>query len=54
VKDAYKNTVAGFKATTTINRKDYGLKWSAATEAGGAVVGDDVDIKVNLELKKSN
>ena len=43
---------SGFKAKTTINRFDYNLKWSNATEAGGLVVGKDVDIMVNLEMKK--
>jgi polyisoprenoid-binding protein YceI len=41
---------AGFKATTTINRFDYGLKWDRATETGGLVVGKEVEITVKLEL----
>jgi len=44
---------SGFKAKTTINRFDYNLKWSTATEAGGLVVSKNVDVIVNLELKKS-
>lgn len=52
VKDPYGNTKAGFKATTVINRFDYGLKWNALTEAGGATVGKNVTIAVNLELTK--
>ena len=44
---------SGFKAKTTVNRFDYNLKWSAATEAGGLVVSKEVDVVVNLELKKS-
>jgi polyisoprenoid-binding protein YceI len=46
-------THAGFKAKTTINRFDYNLKWSAATEAGGLVVGKDVEIIVNIDMKKA-
>jgi polyisoprenoid-binding protein YceI len=46
-------THIGFKAKSTINRFDFNLKWSAATEAGGLVVGKDVDITINLDLKKS-
>lgn len=46
-------TKAGFKARTTINRFDYNLKWSKATEAGGLVVGKDVELVVNVELNKS-
>jgi len=50
--DPYGNTKAGFKATGKISRKEYGLKWSKLTEAGGAVVGDDVNILLNLEFAK--
>src|SRR5690349_23017627 len=46
-------TKAGFKATTTINRFDYNLKWNAATETGGMVVGKDVEVSVKLELNKA-
>ena len=46
-------THAGFKATTTIDRFDYNLKWNKATEAGGMIVGKDVDITVNVDFKKS-
>jgi polyisoprenoid-binding protein YceI len=44
---------AGFKATATINRFDYNLKWDRATEAGGLVVGKEVDVTVLLELNKA-
>jgi len=44
---------AGFRAKTTINRFDYNLKWDKATEAGGLVVGKDVDITVNAELNQA-
>lgn len=56
IKDGYGNTKAGFKGTTSINRFDYGLKWNALTEAGGATVGKDVTITLNLEFaqKKSS
>jgi polyisoprenoid-binding protein YceI len=50
VKDGYGNTKAGFKATATINRFDYSLKWNTLTETGGTVVGKDVGIVINLEL----
>jgi polyisoprenoid-binding protein YceI len=52
VKDPYGNTKAGFKAKTQIKRFDYGLKWSAAVETGGLVVSNEVDITLNIELKK--
>lgn len=51
-KDGYGNTKVGFKATTTINRFDYGLKWNALTEAGGSTVGKDVTIVLNLQFAK--
>lgn len=50
VKDPWGNTKAGFKAKGTINRFDYNLKWNTLTEAGGAVVGKDVEITLNLEF----
>ncbi|MBL7924168.1 MAG: YceI family protein [Bacteroidia bacterium] len=51
-KDPWGNTKAGFKAKSKINRKDYKLMWSAATEAGGLVVSDEVEITVNIEIAK--
>jgi polyisoprenoid-binding protein YceI len=39
-------TVAGFSAETKINRKDFGLGWNVALDAGGVVVGDLVNICV--------
>ena len=47
------NANAGFVATTTIDRFDYGLKWSKLTEAGGLTVSREVKVTVNVELKKS-
>lgn len=46
-------THAGFKATTKVDRFDYNLKWSKATEAGGLVAGKDVEITINVDFKKS-
>jgi len=51
-KDFYGNTVAGFELNGKINRKDYGLHWSAVTETGGIVVSDDVKLAINAELIK--
>jgi polyisoprenoid-binding protein YceI len=44
--------VHSWKATVSINRFDYGLKWNRAIEAGGLVAGDTVNITLNLELNK--
>lgn len=41
---------AGFKATTTINRQDFNLKWSRTVEAGGLAVGNDVEVVIKVEL----
>ncbi|MET1089014.1 MAG: YceI family protein, partial [Arthrobacter sp.] len=46
--DPFGNTRAGLTAETTISRKDFGLTWNAALEAGGVLVSDKVAI--NLEL----
>ena len=45
-------TRAGYELTTTINRKDFGISWNRALDAGGFVLGDDVEININLELVK--
>lgn len=50
VKDPWGNIKAGFKATGKINRKEFGLKWGAVTEAGGAVVGDEVNMEIKVEF----
>lgn len=41
--------VIGYSAATTINRKDFGLNWNAALEAGGVLVGEEVKISIDLE-----
>lgn len=51
-KDFYANTVAGFEISGKINRQDFGLTWSAVTEAGGIVVSDEVKLLINAELIK--
>ncbi|HEX8357772.1 MAG TPA: YceI family protein [Segetibacter sp.] len=42
----------GFEANGKINRKEFGLKWSAVTEAGGLVVADEVKLVLNVEMVK--
>lgn len=41
---------AAFSASARINRKDWGLNWNKALETGGVLVGDDVDINIEVEL----
>lgn len=45
--------VIGTSATTTINRKDFGVKYNALIEAGGAVVSDEVRITIDIEARKA-
>jgi len=51
-KDPWGQERMGFEISGKINRKDFGLKWSAVTEAGGLVVADDVKLAMNVEMVK--
>jgi polyisoprenoid-binding protein YceI len=50
VKDPWGNFRRGLTATTKISRRDFGITWNRTLDAGGVVVGDEVDISVELEL----
>lgn len=52
MKDPYGNIKIGISATTKIKRKDFGLTWNAALEAGGVLVGDDVTISLDVQFAK--
>jgi polyisoprenoid-binding protein YceI len=52
-KDPWGNERVGYTATTTINRKEFGLEWNVALEAGGVLVGDDVRITIETQLIRS-
>ncbi len=52
VKDPWGNTRVAISATTKVNRQDYGVKWNATIDGGGVVVGDDVNITIDLEMIK--
>jgi polyisoprenoid-binding protein YceI len=52
-KDPYGNTRIGLSATTRINRKDFGLTWNAALETGGILVGEDVQITLDVQFIQS-
>jgi polyisoprenoid-binding protein YceI len=45
---------AGFSATTTLNRKEWGLVWNKALETGGFLVGDKLDVEIEVELVKQD
>ncbi|MDP2275666.1 MAG: YceI family protein [Archangium sp.] len=44
----------GFSATTTLNRKDFGLGWNKALEAGGLLVGEEVKVSIEAEVVKKD
>jgi polyisoprenoid-binding protein YceI len=50
IKDQGGNSRVGASATTTINRKDFGLLWNRALDSGGVVVGDEVAVTVDIEM----
>ncbi len=52
-KDPYGNIKAGFEIAGKINRKEFGLLWSALTEACGAVAGDEVKFQANVQYTKA-
>jgi polyisoprenoid-binding protein YceI len=52
VQDPWGGTRAGFSATTEVNRKDWGLEWNVALEAGGLLVSDKVRLNVEVEAVK--
>ena len=47
--DPFGNRRAGASAQTTLNRKDFGLEWNRALESGGFLVGDEVEINLEIE-----
>ncbi len=51
--DFYGQTKAGFDIAGKINRQDFGLSWSAVTEAGGIVVSDEVKLHLNIQMTKA-
>ena len=48
--DPFGATRAGFEATTKISRKEFGITWNAALEAGGVMVSDKVRIDLDVEF----
>jgi polyisoprenoid-binding protein YceI len=47
--DPWGGTRAGFTASTTIDRRDWGLKWNQALETGGILVGNDLKIELQVQ-----
>ena len=48
-KDPWGNLRAGFRGTMTINRKDFGLNWNKTLETGGLLVGEEIEIQIDVE-----
>jgi polyisoprenoid-binding protein YceI len=53
VKDPWGGTRTGFSAKTKISRKDFGLEWNVALETGGFLVGDKIEISLEIEAIKA-
>jgi len=47
--DPWGGTRAGFTATTKLNRKDFGISWNQTLDRGGAVLGDEVEVTLEIE-----
>lgn len=52
--DPYGQTKAGFELTGQLNRKEFGLKWDAVTEAGSVVVSDKVKLIIDAQMIKQS
>jgi polyisoprenoid-binding protein YceI len=52
--DPWGNLRVGFSATTTIDRRDYGLTWNQGLEAGGILVGNDVRIVIEAQAVQAS
>lgn len=48
-KDPWGNLRAGFTASTSLDRREFGLKWNQALEAGGVLVGERVEIEIEVQ-----
>ncbi len=51
-KDPWGNERAGFTAKASIDRRDFGLTWNQLLEAGGVMVGERIDIEIEVEAVK--
>lgn len=51
--DPYGNQRIGFEGTTVVNRKDWGVNWNAALEAGGVLVSENVTLEFEVSAVRS-
>lgn len=52
IKDPGGNDRVGFATSITLNRKDYGIEWNRALDEGGVLLGDEVEVSIELETVK--
>jgi polyisoprenoid-binding protein YceI len=52
IKDPWGNERAGFETAITLNRKDFGIVWNKVLDNGGTLLGDEVNVSINLETVK--
>ena len=50
ITDPYGNKRSGWQVSTTINRFDFGMKWNRLLDAGGLIVGEEINIIINAEF----
>jgi polyisoprenoid-binding protein YceI len=48
-KDPWGNVRYGFHATTTVKREDFGMQWNEVLETGGILVGNEIEIALDIE-----
>ena len=51
-KDPWGNMRQGFKGSTTINRAEFGVKYNSALETGGLLIGENVNVTLNVQFIK--
>ncbi len=51
-KDPWGNVRLGFSAHTKLSRKDFGLVWNQLLETGGAIVGDEIEVDLEVEVQR--
>ncbi|MBP7930806.1 MAG: YceI family protein [Acidimicrobiia bacterium] len=52
--DPYNNVRIGFEGSTKVNRKDWGVNWNAALEAGGVLVGEKITLEFDISAIKTD
>jgi len=52
-RDPWGGERVGFSASTSVNRKDFGLHWNVALETGGVLVGEKVEIGIEIEAVRA-